>query len=272
MPSRTDGAGGFGGRSWRLERLTTHSLAAINRCIGDFLCSLCERPAHRSRRHAPCLCTSGSTRPTSPPTGRRSSQHGSRRRVHAGLTEPNAMVLATATPDGRPSARTVLLKAFDERGFVFFTNLDSRKGREAPPTRRSRSSSRGTTSSARSLSPAWPTGVGGGVRRLLRAAPAGLPARRAGEPAVAGPAVARAARAGARRAGRAPPRGRAGAAARALGRPARGARRGRVWQGREDRLHDRLRFRLDGGSWIVERLAPMPSPGDASTTRTRGSR
>lgn len=44
--------------------------------------------------------------------------------------EPNAMVLSTATPDGRPSSRTVLLKRFDERGFVFFTNYGSRKGRE----------------------------------------------------------------------------------------------------------------------------------------------
>ena len=46
------------------------------------------------------------------------------------LREPNAVVLATATPDGRPSARTVLLKAYDERGLVVFTNLTSRKGRE----------------------------------------------------------------------------------------------------------------------------------------------
>jgi len=42
----------------------------------------------------------------------------------------NAMVLATATKDGRPSARTVLLKGADQRGFIFFTNYDSRKGRE----------------------------------------------------------------------------------------------------------------------------------------------
>src|SRR4051794_11213443 len=48
----------------------------------------------------------------------------------ANLPDANAMVLATATPDGRPSARVVLLKAFDERGFTFFTNGQSRKGRE----------------------------------------------------------------------------------------------------------------------------------------------
>jgi pyridoxamine 5'-phosphate oxidase len=46
------------------------------------------------------------------------------------IHEPNAMVVATATPDGRPSARTVLLKHYDARGFVFFTNYDSRKGGE----------------------------------------------------------------------------------------------------------------------------------------------
>jgi pyridoxamine 5'-phosphate oxidase len=44
--------------------------------------------------------------------------------------DPNAMVLATATPDGRPSARMVLLKGADERGFVFYTNHESRKGGE----------------------------------------------------------------------------------------------------------------------------------------------
>lgn len=50
--------------------------------------------------------------------------------VESGLHEPNAMVLATADAHGRPSSRTVLLKRFDARGFVFFTNYGSRKGRE----------------------------------------------------------------------------------------------------------------------------------------------
>src|SRR5947209_7970487 len=48
----------------------------------------------------------------------------------AQVPEPNAMTLATAAPDGRPSARVVLLKACDEAGFTFFTNYESRKGRE----------------------------------------------------------------------------------------------------------------------------------------------
>ncbi|WP_416180960.1 pyridoxamine 5'-phosphate oxidase [Chloroflexus sp.] len=52
-----------------------------------------------------------------------------REAAEAGLIEPNAMTLATIDPDGRPSARMVLLKGVDERGFVFFTNYESRKGR-----------------------------------------------------------------------------------------------------------------------------------------------
>jgi pyridoxamine 5'-phosphate oxidase len=50
--------------------------------------------------------------------------------------DPTAMSLATATPDGRPSVRIVLLKGMDARGFVFFTNYDSRKAREIAATRR----------------------------------------------------------------------------------------------------------------------------------------
>ena len=48
----------------------------------------------------------------------------------SGIVEPNVMVLATADKTGRPSSRIVLLKQVDERGFVFFTNYASRKGRE----------------------------------------------------------------------------------------------------------------------------------------------
>ncbi|MDR5814392.1 MULTISPECIES: pyridoxamine 5'-phosphate oxidase [unclassified Caballeronia] len=50
--------------------------------------------------------------------------------LDAKLPEPNAMTLATVDAAGRPSARIVLIKGVDERGFVFFTNYDSRKGRE----------------------------------------------------------------------------------------------------------------------------------------------
>ncbi len=50
--------------------------------------------------------------------------------IAAALPDPNAFTLATCTSDGWPSARAVLLKGLDERGFTFFTNYDSRKGRE----------------------------------------------------------------------------------------------------------------------------------------------
>jgi len=53
-----------------------------------------------------------------------------REALTTGMLEPNAMTLATATADGKPSARIVLLKDFDERGFTFFTNYESRKGAE----------------------------------------------------------------------------------------------------------------------------------------------
>lgn len=55
--------------------------------------------------------------------------------IDAGLDQPNTMVLATADPHGRASARAVLLKDFDGRGFVFYTNLASRKGREMAANR-----------------------------------------------------------------------------------------------------------------------------------------
>src|SRR5258708_15885826 len=53
-----------------------------------------------------------------------------REAVAASLREPNAMTLATCTPDGVPSARIVLLRGYDKSGFCFFTNYDGRKGRD----------------------------------------------------------------------------------------------------------------------------------------------
>lgn len=50
--------------------------------------------------------------------------------IQSELEEPNAMTLATSTPEGKPSARIVLLKSFDVDGFLFFTNYESRKGQE----------------------------------------------------------------------------------------------------------------------------------------------
>jgi pyridoxamine 5'-phosphate oxidase len=57
-------------------------------------------------------------------------EHWFRDAMDANIVETNAMTLATASPDGYPSARIVLLKGFDPDGFVFFTNYESRKGRE----------------------------------------------------------------------------------------------------------------------------------------------
>ncbi len=54
--------------------------------------------------------------------------------VRSGLREPGAMALATTSTEGRPSVRMVLLKGADERGFTFFTNLKSRKGKELAAT------------------------------------------------------------------------------------------------------------------------------------------
>jgi pyridoxamine 5'-phosphate oxidase len=58
------------------------------------------------------------------------------RAKRCGLQEPNAVTLATADAAAKPSARTVLLKDFDEAGFVFYTNIGSRKGRELMSNRR----------------------------------------------------------------------------------------------------------------------------------------
>ncbi len=57
-------------------------------------------------------------------------KQAARAAVRGMLYEPNAMVVSTADAGGRPSSRTVLMKGYDARGFVFYTNYDSRKGRE----------------------------------------------------------------------------------------------------------------------------------------------
>jgi pyridoxamine 5'-phosphate oxidase len=56
--------------------------------------------------------------------------------VRESEADPTAMALATASPDGRPSVRTVLLKAMDDRGYIFYTNYESRKAREMEATGR----------------------------------------------------------------------------------------------------------------------------------------
>lgn len=178
--------------------------------------------------------------------------------VATGVAEPNAMTFATADAAGRPSARTVLLKGYDERGFVLFTNLGSRKATEA------RSNPYG------SLVFFWhplhrQVVVCGSVETLPRAEveayfaerPVGaqlgawasrqsrvLPSRQALDEAYA------AARDRFTEAGAVPPPPHWGGL-RVMPETVE------FWQGRADRLHDRLRFRrLSAQQWVVERLAP----------------
>lgn len=177
----------------------------------------------------------------------------------AGVTEANAMVLATATPDGRPSSRTVLCKGLDERGVVFYTNYTSAKSRDLRQTRYASVTFpwypqhrqvhvRGTVEmvSAAETQAYWdsrPRGSQLGAwasaqsvvvrnRRALDDALAGVTQRFADDESV----------------------------------PVPGHWGGwrivpdevEFWQGRTNRMHDRLRFVVDvhDRSWTVRRLAP----------------
>ena len=174
-----------------------------------------------------------------------------------GVPEPNAMIVATAEKSGRPSARTVLLKGYDAGGFVFFTNYGSRKGVEAL-----------RNPYASLVFPWFPVQrqvvVAGTVEKVSRAEteayfgsrPRGsqlgawaspqsrvLPDRAAVESGLA---------AAVERFGDGP----------VPAPPHWGGLRVvpetvEFWQGRSDRLHDRLRFRRTAErGWVVERLAP----------------
>jgi pyridoxamine 5'-phosphate oxidase len=175
--------------------------------------------------------------------------------ITAGLPEPNAMVLGTADGAGRPSARTVLLKGYDVRGFVFFTNYRSRKGTEL------------TGNPYASLLFPWyrlhrQVIVAGMVQRTSRAETEDYFATRP-----------RGAQLGAWASAQSqllPDRRELEAAWQAAGErfpggvpapPHWGGYRlaptsVEFWQGRISRLHDRLRFRLAGDTWVVERLNP----------------
>jgi pyridoxamine 5'-phosphate oxidase len=175
----------------------------------------------------------------------------------AGLSEPNAMVLATATPEAVPSARTVLLKGLDERGLVLYTNHGSRKGREA------------LANPAASLVFPWTdlqrqVVVCGTVQVVDDAeSDAYFASRPHGSQlaAHASPQSTVIAERGtleatwAQRAARYPvgtpvPRPPGWGGLRVVPQSVE------FWQGRPDRLHDRLRYRQDGATWLVERLAP----------------
>ncbi|MBA3488816.1 MAG: pyridoxamine 5'-phosphate oxidase [Longispora sp.] len=173
----------------------------------------------------------------------------------ADFDEANAMVLATATPDGRPSTRSVLLKAYDSNGFVFFTNYDSRKGRELAANPR-----------ASLLFPWYPL-----HRQVVVCGTAeGLPRARTEEYFASRPR-------GARLGAWASPQSQVITGRDELEAAWRKAERRwadeipvpdnwggyrvrpetvEFWQGRNNRLHDRLRFRRSDEKWIIERLAP----------------
>ena len=174
----------------------------------------------------------------------------------AGLLEPTAMTLATATPDGRPSARMVLLRGFDERGFCFYTNYESRKGTELAANPRAalvfwwgelerQVRIEGTVSvTSREESEAYFHSRPPGSQLSAAASPQ---SRVIGDRAVLERRVAELATA--THDGKVP-----------LPEFWGGYRLVHevveFWQGRPNRLHDRLRYRRAGGAWKIERLAP----------------
>jgi pyridoxamine 5'-phosphate oxidase len=175
--------------------------------------------------------------------------------VAALLPEPNAMTLATVASDGRPSTRIVLVKGFDARGLVWYTNYQSRKGRELAANpfaalqfhwveleRVVRIEGRVERTSAEESDRYF-------ASRPLDSRIGAWASPQSEVIASRAVLVANAAK----------------ASARYLLDPPRPAHWGgyrlmpdafEFWQGRRSRLHDRLRYRLSAGAWVRERLAP----------------
>jgi pyridoxamine 5'-phosphate oxidase len=175
--------------------------------------------------------------------------------IAAELPEPNAMTLATVGSDGRPSTRVVLIKGFDARGIVWYTNYESRKGRELA----------GNPFAA--LQFHWVelervVRIEGRVEKVDAAESDAYFASRPLDSRIGAWAspqsqvipsravlVANAAKFGAQFLLQ-PPRPPHWGGYRLV------PDRFEFWQGRKSRLHDRLRYRLDGSTWVRERLAP----------------
>lgn len=172
------------------------------------------------------------------------------------LPEPTAMTLATVGPDGTPSARVVLLKGVDARGFVFYTNLESRKGRELtahpraalcfhwqPLARQIRVSGAAEPVSDAEADAYFAT--------RARMSQIGAWASRQSAPLASDAELeARVREIEARYAGRPVPRPPHWSGVRVI------PERIEFWRNREHRLHERLLYERDGDAWRVGRLYP----------------
>ncbi len=175
--------------------------------------------------------------------------------LNSQLPEANAMTLATVGADGRPSTRVVLIKGFDAAGIVWYTNYNSRKARELAAT------------PFAALQFHWPelermVRIEGGVHKTSEAESDAYFATRPLDSRLGAWASPQSEVISSRAVLVA---GAAKAAARFALQPPRPPHWGgyrllpdswEFWQGRKSRLHDRLRYRLDEGRWVRERLAP----------------